>query len=204
MQKKLSKVQKKLLTAFYRERKKKSLAEIKVTELCDLAEVAHSSFYKYFVDIYDFNRWQEDRAYYNEVLSKADLDDMKSIFHYLLNFLWENFSRYHFEEIGIFFENIHTYNLTSIDFFPEKRQEIIHVLPLYITVQMQMVTYISILQRMGKRSISQRDYKIMEELWLEGIEKLKKYTDIEDKDRSKKKDETTIPLLTLVAGMKKH
>lgn len=43
MSKELTKVQKKLREVFYRERKRKSLEEIKVTDLCALAEVSHSS-----------------------------------------------------------------------------------------------------------------------------------------------------------------
>lgn len=199
----LTKVQKKILTAFYRMRKKKSLAEIKVTELCALAEISHASFYKYYTDIYDLNRWQEDRSYYETVIAKADLDDMKSLFQHILAFLWKNHNRYQPNETYLFLENIHTYNIAAVDFFfPEKKNEIYSVLPLYIAVQTQTIAYLGTLRRMGYENVSERDYAIMEELWFEGIEKLKKYTQLDKNDRNDKNEETMLPLMMLVANMK--
>jgi len=51
----MNKSEKRIRAAFFKMRKNKNLEEIKITELCELADVHKSTFYTYYHDIYELS-----------------------------------------------------------------------------------------------------------------------------------------------------
>lgn len=200
MSKDLTKVQKKLREAFYRERKRKSLEEIKVTDLCALAEVSHSSFYKYYTDVYDFNRKQESLRYSETVLAKIDGEGVENISRYLADFVWKNYGLYHPSESFIFLENLYRYNLEGIpDFQPKKKDELAAILPLCNAVQSLIISYVGTLFRMREKKISESDYAVIDEMWRDGIRLLRKFIPLKENEGRKFSENGTKTLLAMLA-----
>lgn len=200
MSKELTKVQKKLREVFYRERKRKSLEEIKVTDLCALAEVSHSSFYKYYTDVYDFNRKQESLLYSEMVLSKIESEGVENVSRYLADFVWKNYGFYHPSEAFIFLENLYQYNLENVpDFQPTKKENIAGILPLCNAVQSLIISYVGTLFLMREKKISESDYAVIDEMWRDGIRLLRKFIPLKENEGRKFSENGTKTLLAMLA-----
>ena len=64
--------------AYFKEKKKKSISEIKVIDICKWAEINKTTFYRHFRDIYDLADWAENQLIEEMISHYQHMDQLLS------------------------------------------------------------------------------------------------------------------------------
>lgn len=175
----LTKAQRYLASAFYELRRSKQLSEIKVIDLCHEADINHSTFYKYYKDIYDFNRQLEGYRFYAKIYYDARETQRFGIdfpIRFAL-FVLDNYPLYRKDEKNIFMSNLYHHSLESFHYILGKDEsETKDQMPLLLSSLTSLAVYAMTRYSQGYTTLTVQDEEILNELWDNGILLLLKHS----------------------------
>lgn len=169
---KITKAQRHITEAFLSLRKNKHLKEIKVTTICALADVNHSTFYRHYSDVYDLSRKTEHIAFLRAI---QDVKDERQMVKAIADYVVTQAQYYRWEETPFFLQSLILFVFKlAAEFLRDhpNEQQLKSILAYMITGEATLILH---LRRRQRRQPDETDFDILTDRWREGTCALLKY-----------------------------